>query len=140
MPSRTVRILRTLAALAAPLVIALVIAKLAVSREAVRARAAWTTRVGLSPDGRQVLVLPTRMCDQDGSCSFEEKTATVYDVDTGAERDVDLTGDAAGWTADGDLVQVRDGEVTVCDQQDCTSTPVDLGRGDLRLAGSLYES
>lgn len=94
----------------------------------------------LSPDGRHVLVLPTRMCEQGGGCSFEEKTATVYDVDAGTQRQVDITGDAAGWTADGDLVQYGDGEVTVCDEKDCTSTPVDVDDKDLRVAGSLYES
>jgi len=50
MPSRTIRILRTLVALAAPLALAFVIVQLAISREAPRTLAAWKTHVGLSPD------------------------------------------------------------------------------------------
>ncbi len=93
----------------------------------------------LSPDGRSVLLLPTQICEQDGSCEFVTERARVYDLDTGAVDRIELTGSGAGWSADGGVVQVGKDSVTVCEDE-CTTTPVDLGKGDVRVAGSLYES
>ena len=47
-----------------------------------------------------------------------------------------------GWTADGHLMTVGDDEVTVCPPLggDCTSTPLDVGKDEVRLAGRSYES
>ena len=47
---------------------------------------------------------------------------------------------ASGWTADGGLIRVEDGRVVVCYDEECTTTPVELGEGDVRVGGSIYES
>lgn len=94
----------------------------------------------LSPDGSSLMLRPTMMCDEDDTCEFVTDRAKVYDLGSGAVRTVRLTGQGAGWTADGDVLLVGRDQVSVCDADGCTSTPVDLGPGDLRVAGALYES
>jgi hypothetical protein len=94
----------------------------------------------LSPDGTSVMLRPTMMCYENDPCEFVTDKAKVYDLDTGAVRTVRLEGQGAGWTADGDVLQVGKDSVSVCDADGCTSTPVDLGKGDIRVAGALYES
>ena len=94
----------------------------------------------LSPDGSSVMLRPTMTCDQDNACTFDTDRAKVYDLPSGAEHTVRLVGQGAGWTADGGILQVGTDKVTVCHEDRCESTPVEVGDGAIRVAGALYES
>lgn len=96
----------------------------------------------LSPDGRHALLRPMSMCDDSGTCTFEQDTTEVYDVTTGSATTVDLAGTAMGWTPQGDLLRVDEDSVDVCDPStgECTPTPLEVDGRGLRLGGSLYEA
>jgi hypothetical protein len=104
--------------------------------ELLRVPAEGLPYIRLSPDGRIAKVVL-----QDTPTS--EESFTLHDLDTGTERTVDGAAWDYGWTADGDLLEVTAEEATVCapfDGGGCTAEPVDLGKGELRIAGMLYES
>lgn len=91
--------------------------------------------IRLSPDGRiaKVVLQDTRT---------SEESFTVHDLDRGTQRTIDGPAWDYGWTAGGDLLEVTAKEATVCapfDGGGCTTEPVDLGKGELRIAGMLYE-
>lgn len=92
--------------------------------------------VSLSPDGRYAkVVLQTSR--------RSEASFTLHDLDGSRERSVDGAPWDFGWTTSGNLLRVSKGEVTVCaafGDDACVSEPVDLGKGEVKLAGLLYES
>ena len=92
--------------------------------------------VSLSPDGRYAKVMFF------GRAMSTQETFTVREVGTDRETKVAGAGWDYGWTADGHLMTVGDDEVTVCPPLggDCTSTPVDVGKAEVRMAGLSYES
>lgn len=90
----------------------------------------------LSPDGSIAKVV-----FQDSMTS--EESFVLHDLDTGAEQTVDGAAWDYGWTASGDLLKVTAKEATVCAafaDGGCAAVPVDLGKGELRIAGMSYES
>ncbi|RYU09372.1 hypothetical protein [Nocardioides iriomotensis] len=95
-----------------------------------------TPYILLSPDGSIAKVVY-----QDSPTS--EESFVLHDLDTGAEQTVDGAAWDYGWTAAGDLLKVTAKEATVCPtfaDGGCSAVPVDLGKGELRIAGMSYES
>jgi hypothetical protein len=101
-----------------------------------RAPAERLPYIRLSPDGRIAKVVL-----QDTPTS--EESFTLHDLDAGTERTVDGAPWDYGWTAAGDLLKVTTKAATVCPafaDGGCSTAPVDLGKGELRIAGMRYES
>lgn len=97
----------------------------------------------LSTDGTHLALLPYAMCTDDGSCSYEGRSARIIDLATGASRTTSLEYGAFGWTATGRLLVVDGASVKSCDPDTmaCTSTPVTLdGTGPIRVSGNNNES
>lgn len=87
-----------------------------------------------SPDGRFL-----RAFDNEGPGDADP---IVYDVASGASRQVDDDGEDFGWTPEGDLLVVAKDELRVCTPVTdvCRSRPFVRDIGDLRIGGNPYES
>lgn len=96
----------------------------------------------LSPDGAHAIAVSSRTCDDDNHCTFDNPTAVVYDLATGAHHRFTVGDGSYGWTPDGDLLRVDEDSVDVCDSDTvvCRSTPVEVDGRSLRLGGTNYES
>lgn len=96
--------------------------------------------VDLSPDGRFALAWAVDPTTYEPAATFE-----VYDVATGSAQEFPGAPYGWGWTADGDLFQVKGDTVTTCDAAtaDCVDTPAPAQVGtdtQVRLGGRVYES
>jgi hypothetical protein len=98
----------------------------------------------LSPDGRYARLVAGDDMYVDPA---QEVPMQVFDLDSG--ESVTIVGPSYdwGWTADGDLFHVDEGEVRTCDSAtgECTTEsfemPTDLGKQPgLKVGGRLYES